>query len=114
MLRGFAAFPLYASLIRDPKCAADTALVPSGCLSPDGTASVSSMSRFQHLNLRNYPNSKAAQPIGAAIAKRHLADGCGKPWKPWKPLASGAGSACIVQRLLSHRLTTVELTVQRN
>jgi hypothetical protein len=40
-LRGFVAFPLYASLIRDQLGA--TERVPSGCLPPDGTGSGRSM-----------------------------------------------------------------------
>ena len=43
MLRGFAAFPLYASLIRYPQRVADTALVPSGCLPVGGTGRACSM-----------------------------------------------------------------------
>jgi hypothetical protein len=52
-----AAFLLYASLIRDQEAAADTALVPSGCLRRDGPALRFFDVAIPVRNLRNCPNS---------------------------------------------------------
>ena len=54
-LRGFAAFPLYASSIRDPQRAALRSFRPAACLRT-GRAPAPRC-RFQHLNYLNYRNS---------------------------------------------------------
>ena len=108
LLRGVAAFPLYASFIRDQNGAADTARGPSGCLHPDGpgstangveelasaqTAGTAQTSRtpmkwasntsmvLMSQTAETAQTSKAAQPIGGAILKGYqaLCRKCRKP-----------------------------------